>query len=200
MPDRHPYPVTASERAYAGAVIAVRRDQVGMPDGKPAWREVVEHPGAVGVVALDDDDRVLLVEQFRHPVRARLWELPAGLLDVAGEAARDAAARELAEEAGLRADRWSVLLDALTSPGGSDEAIRIYLAEQLSAVPRPVGKAEEADLVARWWPLEQALAAVRVGQIRNAMAVLGLLALSDARSHRARLRPDRADWPDRPGR
>ena len=113
----HEYEVKSSEQVYDGAIIEVRRDDVVMPGGKTASRDVVVHPGAVGVVAYDDEGRILLLHQYRHPVRQRLWELPAGLLDVAGEPASTAAARELAEEAGIAASRWDTLVDTFTSPG-----------------------------------------------------------------------------------
>ena len=123
----HAYEVKSSEPIFDGAIIKVRRDLVTMPGGREAMRDIVSHPGAVGVVAYDGDGRILLLLQYRHAVGQRLWELPAGLLDVAGEAASTAAKRELAEEAGLAADRWETLVDTYTSPGMSNEAIRIFL-------------------------------------------------------------------------
>ena len=134
MGDLDEYETVASETVFEGRIITVRRDEVRMSDGSTSVREIVEHPGAVGIVALDDDGNVVLVNQYRHPVRARLDELPAGLLDVEGEPALTAAQRELAEEARLGADEWHVLVDLQTSPGFSDEAIRIYLARGLHDV------------------------------------------------------------------
>src|SRR5690348_2737769 len=104
------YPLVSSETIYEGRIVALRRDSVRMSDGHEAIREVVVHLGAVGIVAIDADDCVLMVNQYRHPVRQRLDELPAGLLDVPGEPALDAAKRELAEEAGVVADEWNVLI------------------------------------------------------------------------------------------
>lgn len=169
-----------------------------MPDGAVVARDVVEHPGAVGVVALDADGRVGLIEQYRHPVGERLWELPAGLLDVFGESALAAAARELGEEAGLTAGRWDVLVDMLTSPGMTDEAIRVYLARDLQEVERPPGAHEEADLRLAWVPLTDAVTRVLAGKIRNGMACVGLLAAAQAqREGFVHLRAAEAEWPDR---
>src|SRR6185312_6625482 len=119
---------------FEGRVWSVRTDVVDLADGQQVERDVIAHPGAVGIIALDDHLDVLLVRQYRHPVGALLWEPPAGLLDVEGEDPLDAAARELYEEAGYRAREWAVLADTFTSPGGSDEAVRIYLARGLSEV------------------------------------------------------------------
>src|SRR4051794_38651559 len=121
----HDFSVLRSEQVYDGKVISLRRDELAMPGDTTAWRDVVAHPGAVAVVALDDDNAVVVVRQYRHPVRRQLDELPAGLLDVEGEPAVETAKRELAEEAGLAADDWHVLVDVLTTPGMSDEAARI---------------------------------------------------------------------------
>lgn len=198
----HGYAVEDSRVSYRGRIIRVRSDTVRMPQGALAARDVVEHPGAVGVVVLDPADRVLLVSQYRHPVRRRLWELPAGLLDVEGEPAFDAARRELAEEAGLAAGRWQVLADLLTSPGMSDEAVRVYLAEEPVAVARPAGcDDEELELQLSWVPLADAVARVLAGEIENGLACAGLLAAAAWRSGAvAALRPVDAPWPSRPAR
>lgn len=169
-----------------------------MPGDTTSQRDVVVHPGAVGVLALDDEGRVLLVNQYRHPVGRRLDELPAGLLDVDGEASLDAAQRELKEEAGLAARTWHVLVDALTSPGMTDEAIRLYLARDLTSVERDVQEHEEADLTTAWVALEDAVRRVLAGEIENAMACLGILAGDRARRDGfAGLRPADARWPSR---
>jgi 8-oxo-dGTP pyrophosphatase MutT (NUDIX family) len=196
------YPVEERTERFAGKVIRVRTDVVGMPGGSTAARDVVEHPGAVGVVALDPSGRVLLVRQYRHPVGRALWELPAGLLDEPGEPASAAAARELAEEAHLTAGRWDVLVDALTSPGMTDEAIRVFLARGLGepAGERHRGEHEEAELELRWLPLNEAAELALAGGLENAMAVIGVLAAARARqSGYAGLRPADAPWPARPG-
>lgn len=197
------YAVTESVRRFEGRVISLPSDTVTMPGGTTSVRDVVEHPGAVGVVALADDGAVLLIRQWRQPVRGYLWELPAGLLDVEGEPAHVAAARELEEEAGLRAGTWDVLLDVRSSPGMTDEAVRVFLARDVSESPdgRPQGEHEEADLTPRWVDLDAAVAEVQRGETTNALAVLGLLSARVARDAGWEgLRPADAPWPDRPGR
>jgi 8-oxo-dGTP pyrophosphatase MutT (NUDIX family) len=195
----HAHEVVTSDRVYEGRVIAVRRDVVTMPGETTSQRDVVEHPGAVGVVALDNEGRVLLVQQYRHPVGRRLDELPAGLLDVDGEPGVVAAQRELAEEAGLAARTWHVLVDALTSPGMTDEAIRLYLARDVSEVERDVQEHEEAELTTAWVSLDEAVRRVLAGEVENAMCCLGVLAAAAARRDGwARLRPADAPWRSRP--
>ncbi len=196
----HDYEVRSSEPVFDGAIIKVRRDLVAMPGGREAMRDVVAHPGAVGVVAYDERGRILLLSQYRHPVGARLWELPAGLLDIADEPASVAAKRELAEEANLGADRWDTLIDTYTSPGMSNEAIRIFLARGVSELAdRHEGVDEEADLQHEWIELDDAVFRVMHGEITNAMAVAGILATALAReSDFARLRAYDAAWPARP--
>jgi 8-oxo-dGTP pyrophosphatase MutT (NUDIX family) len=192
----HQHAVESSEVVFEGRVISVRKDIVSMPGHTSSQRDVVVHPGAVGVVALDDRGRVLLVTQYRHPVGRRLEELPAGLLDVPGEPALAAAQRELVEEAGLVADTWHVLVDTLTSPGMSDEAIRIFLARGVSEVERDVQEHEEAEMTAEWLDLDLAVRRVLAGEIENAMCVVGLLAADRVvRSDFAGLRPSDAPWP-----
>jgi 8-oxo-dGDP phosphatase len=152
----------------------------------------VHHPGAVAVVALDDEDRVLLLRQYRHPVGEHLWELPAGLRDEDGEPPLETAKRELAEEALLAADRWSLLVTVNNSPGFSDELVQIYLAEGLSAVDRPEGflvEHEEADMTLDRVPLADAVQRVFDGDIRNSSAVAGLLAAAQLRAGSPTLRP-----------
>jgi 8-oxo-dGTP pyrophosphatase MutT (NUDIX family) len=197
----HVYEVKASETVFDGAIIKVRRDLVSMPGGGAAMRDVVGHPGAVGVVAYDERGRLLLLLQYRHPVGQRLWELPAGLLDVAGEPASVAAKRELAEEAGIVAQRWDTLVDTYSSPGMSDEAIRIFLARGISEVAeRYQGVDEEADLELEWVPLDDAVLRVLQGDITNALTVAGILAAAQARgSDFVGLRAADAPWPARPG-
>jgi ADP-ribose pyrophosphatase len=194
-----PYEVVATEPIFRGHVIGLRRDEVRMSDGSLVHREVVEHPGAVGVVALDEDEHVVLVNQYRHPVRRRLDELPAGLLDKDGEAPLDAAHRELAEEAGLRADEWHVLVDLNPSPGMSDEAIRIYLARGLETVDDDFDpEHEEIDLTVSRVPLDDAVDRALRGDITNAAAVAGVLAAKRAKDTGwAHLRPADAPWPSR---
>jgi ADP-ribose pyrophosphatase len=192
MGEPHEFQVLESETVYRGSVITLRRDTVAMPGGATGVREVVEHPGAVAVVAIDDDDRVVLVRQYRHPVGRHLWELPAGLRDADGEPPVETAKRELAEEALLAAARWSLLTTTYSTPGFCDEMVLVYLAEGLRAVDRPDGftvEHEEADMTIERVPLADAVQRVFDGDIRNAIAVIGLLAAARVRSDKPRLRP-----------
>lgn len=193
-----PAPVIGSTLVHTGRIWDLASDEVDLGGGAVVVREYIRHPGAVAVIALDDNERVLLLRQYRHPVRSLLWEPPAGLLDVAGEDLRDAAARELAEEADLRAEHWDVLVDYYTTPGGSDEPIRVFLARGLSAVPhheRHAREDEERDMPVAWTPLDDAVAAVLGGQVHNPSAVVGVLAAAAARAAGwATLRPVDAPW------
>ena len=193
------FDVAASEVVYrSGRVIDVHRDVVVMPTGSTAERDIVLHPGAVGVIALDDAGRVLLLRQYRHPVRQRLWEPPAGLLDEPGEDPLVAAKRELHEEAHVRADRWNVLLDIFTSPGMSSEAVRLYLARDVAASdqPRHEGEDEEADMPVEWVDLDEAVRLVLNGALHNPLTAMGVLATAYARADGfASLRPGDAPWP-----
>ncbi len=189
------FSVVGTRRVFDGRVASVRIDRVVMPGGTLADREVVEHDRAVAVVALDDDDRVVLIEQYRHPLRRRLWELPAGLMDIAAEPAVQTAARELAEETGFAASSWQLLADIAASPGFTDEAVRIFLARGLTEVGRPAGADdEEADLRVVLVPLADAVAAVFDGRIVNAAAVAGLLAASAVAADGVSLRPADDPW------
>lgn len=196
------FSVVSSEPHYAGWVIAVRTDEVRMPSGEIVRRDVISHPGAVAVVALDDDQRVVMVRQYRHPVRRLLLELPAGLLDVAGEPALEAAKRELFEEAALTAHRWDVLADLLSSPGMTDEAIRIYLARDLAEVAhsdRFDGEAEEQTMTVERYSLDDLADRVLNGELVNGPAIAGVLAARAARDRGwTGLRPAGAPWLDRP--
>jgi 8-oxo-dGTP pyrophosphatase MutT (NUDIX family) len=188
----HDFQVLTSEPVYEGRVISLRRDTVAMPGGGDSVREVVHHPGAVAVVALDDAGDVVLLRQYRHPVGRHLWELPAGLRDEDGEPPLETAKRELAEEVQLAAERWSLLVSTNNSPGFSDELVHIYLAEGLSDVDRPDGftvEHEEADMTVDRVPLADAVQRVFDGDIRNASAVAGILAAAQLRASAPRLRP-----------
>ena len=184
----HDFECLDSELLLDAPIIAVRRDRMSMPQGRVASREVVEHFGAVAVVALDGDPHdpsVVLIRQFRTAVGRRLLELPAGLLDIYGEDPWVCAQRELYEEAGLKADTWDLLLDAAASPGFSDEAVRIFLARGVHSVGRPEAHDEEADLEIVTMPLGEAVQAVFDGRVDNAFASLGLLAAWHAVNARA---------------
>jgi ADP-ribose pyrophosphatase len=194
----HAYEVQASDTVYDGRVVSVRRDVVAMPEGGSSQRDVVVHPGAVGVVALRGDE-VLLVNQYRHPVARRLDELPAGLLDVPGEPGLVCAQRELKEEAGYAAATWHVLVDVLTSPGMTDESIRLFLARDLHEVERDVQEHEELEMTAHWVPLVEAVDAALAGELENAACVVGVLAAATSVSRGfAGLRPPDAAWRARP--
>jgi len=195
------FQLASSREVHRGHAFRLAVETWRMPDGSERDRDVVHHTGAVGVVALDERERVLLIRQFRPAVRRHLLELPAGLLDEVGEPASVAAARELAEEADLVAGRWHVLLDAYTSPGMSDEAVRIYLARDVTAAPSPYSRVdEEADLQPRWLPLADAVDLVTRGELTNSLAVLGVLATARARdTDWSGLRPVDAAWDARPG-
>jgi ADP-ribose pyrophosphatase len=199
-PPRHDFAVASSDDIYEGKVMAVRRDEVCMPGGGTAVREILEHAGAVAIAALDADDRLMMIYQYRHAVQRRLWEMPAGLLDHAGEDALETARRELEEEVGLAADEWSVLLDVVPSPGFSDESVRVYLATGLHDVGRPDLGAddEEADLETHWVALADAVAMVFDGAIVNSSTVAAVLAVHAVRTGAAQPRPVDAPWPDRP--
>ena len=194
----HDFATVDSETIYVGKIFALRADEVRMPGGDTARREVVEHYGAVAVLALDDNGNIVMIYQYRHPVGRRLWELPAGLLDMGGEPAHVTAARELEEEAGLSAQNWCVLVDLVTTPGFSDEGVRVYLATGLTDVGRPDAHDEEADLVVRWFPLDEAVRMALSGEIVNTVAVSGILAAYAVREDVDSLRAVDAAWVDRP--
>ena len=199
-PGSHEFAVLSTEDVYAGRIIAVRVDDVAMPGGGQAKREVVEHHGAVAIVALDDDDNVTLIHQYRHPLGRRIWELPAGLIDNLGEDPLSSAKRELVEEVGLAAEHWSVLVDVAASPGFTDEVVRVFLATGLTVVDRELLGDEEADLVARKVPLVEAVGWALAGEIVNGAAVAGLLAAQMVRMSGATTREPDAPWEDLPTR
>lgn len=198
-------PVSSSTVAYHGLVWDVRRDTVDLGDAGPVTREYVEHPGAVLIVALDEIDgvdHVVLIRQYRHPIRTTEWEFPAGLLDLAGEPPWEAAARELREEVDLTADRWDVLLDYYSSPGGLSEPVRIFLARDVreaSDGPAFARVGEEAEIQGLWLPLDDAYAAVLAGQVHNPGAVIGILTAWGAKQAGwSTLRPHDEPWPWHP--
>jgi 8-oxo-dGTP pyrophosphatase MutT (NUDIX family) len=178
------WPVLSTIRQLASRLISVRTDQVRFPDGHSAERTVVTHPGAVAVVAMDDGDQVLMIRQYRHPVGRLLWEIPAGLRDADGESLLENAKRELLEETGYRAREWHTLVDYFTSPGFTDERLRIFLARGTEYVP-DVGyerQDEEKYLVTDWVPVAEALRMALAGKLHNSAAVMGILAAHAARS------------------
>lgn len=179
----HDEPVDAevleSDLVYRGRVWDVRSDTVRYGQGQIV-RQYVAHPGAAAIVAVDDQERVLLIQQYRHPIRHRDWEIPAGLLDIAGESPLESARRELAEEADLQATDWQPLVSIFTTPGGNDEVVHLFLARGLS----PVGEAhhreeEEADIRIEWVPLTDAVTGVLEGRLRNGILATGVLAAAE---------------------
>ena len=168
--------VLRSDLVYQGKVWDVRSDRIRYGDDEIV-RQYVDHTGAVAIVALDDAGRVLLIQQYRHPIRHRDWELPAGLLDVAGEEPLEAARRELAEEADLVAAHWEPLVSSWTTPGGNDEIIHIFLATGVEAAAAAHDREdEEADIRVEWVPLADAVDAVLDGRMRNGILAIGVLA------------------------
>ncbi len=194
--------VISSETPFQGRVTGVRTDEVEMPDGSTARRDYQIHPGSVSILALDEQQRVLIVRQYRHPVRQRLWELPAGLLDVPGENPLHAAQRELYEEAHCKAGEWKVLVDFYTSPGGTDEALRLFLATDLAEAEgdRYAAHGEELEIEIARVPLAELVALVLAGELHNPTLITGTLALHAALTGAGvqSLRPADSAWPARP--
>ncbi|GGY75303.1 NUDIX hydrolase [Streptomyces olivaceoviridis] len=194
--------IRATDTPFVGNKTSVRTDDVVMPDGSVARRDYQVHPGSVAVLALDEEDRVLLINQYRHPVRQKLWEIPAGLLDVPGENPLHAAQRELYEEAHVKAEDWRVLTDVYTTPGGCDEAVRIFLARGLSDAEgeRFAAEHEETDMQHARVPVGELVRRVLAGDLHNNCLVVGVLSLVAARGGDGldALRPADAPWPARP--
>jgi len=183
-----------SREVFSGRVFGIQRDELVLNEAQePILREYMSHPGAVVIVALRGDggeEEILLERQYRHPVRAKLWEVPAGLLDIPGEDPLVGAQRELAEEADLVAQRWDVLLDIFNSPGCSSESIRIFLARELSQTQTPFDREdEEADFEYQWVKLDDAVTAALQGSLHNASTVCAVLATEAARRRGWDLRP-----------
>ena len=196
-----PRPLLESETVYSGPVWDVVKEKFTLTDdGEPLVRDYITHPGAVAILAMNDAGQVLLINQYRHPVRMTLWEIPAGLLDVDGEDFQVGAARELAEEADLVAADWHVLTDLFLSPGSSREALRIYLARGITEVPegqRHTRTHEEAEITTAWVDLDDAVQAALQGRMHSPSAVAAVLAAAVARGNGFRdLRPADAPWPE----
>lgn len=189
LPGRRP--VVSSDTVFEGRVWDVVADVVDLGGPEPVRREYVAHTGAVVVLAVREDRgevEVLVLRQYRHPVGAEDWELPAGLLDVEGEEPVAAARRELAEEADLHAATWEELLSFTTSPGSLGEVITVFVATELSEVPadeRHERQHEEAGMPTAWVCLSDAVAAVLGGQVRNGPLMVSVLALATTRSARS---------------
>ena len=171
--------IVSTDLVYKGAVWDVRSDTVRYGDGEMT-RQYVEHPGAAAVVAIDDDERVVLIQQYRHPLKERDWEIPAGLLDVAGEPPIETAKRELTEEADLAADRWQHLVSMHTTPGGNDEVVHLFLARGLRAVETDFEREhEESDMRLERVPLAEVIDGVLAGRLRNGILATGALAAAE---------------------
>lgn len=184
MTASHTYEVRAQHERFRGPVFRVVTDEVVMPGGQVVDRDYLEHVGAVGVVAIDGDGQVVLIRQYRHALRRHLWEVPAGLIDIPGEALADVAARELAEETDLVAGRLEHLLELHTTPGCSNERIRLYLARDLSPTTSGYERHdEEAELEVRRFPLAEAVRMALTGEITNGPTVAGILAASHVLSN-----------------
>ena len=188
-----------SREVFSGRVFGIQRDELVLNEAQePILREYMSHPGAVVIVALRGDggeEEILLERQYRHPVRAKLWEVPAGLLDIPGEDPLVGAQRELAEEADLVAQRWDVLLDIFNSPGCSSESIRIFLARELSQTQTPFDREdEEADFEYQWVKLDDAVTAALQGSLHNASTVCAVLATEAARRRGWALREVSSPW------
>jgi 8-oxo-dGTP pyrophosphatase MutT (NUDIX family) len=168
--------IVSSKLAYQGVVWDIRSEVFDL-DGKEITREFVDHTGAVAVLAMDADSNVLLIQQYRHPIRSRDWELPAGLLDIPGEDPLVAAKRELEEEVDLVAADWTELVEFYSSPGGSNELIRVYRAKDVSASTETFDRIdEEAGILKRWVPLDEIVAGVLDGRLKNSILAIAVLA------------------------
>jgi 8-oxo-dGTP pyrophosphatase MutT (NUDIX family) len=198
-----PRRLLSTEKVYEGRIWDVVSDSFQLQEtGEALTRDYIEHPGAVAVLPMNANGEILLLRQYRHPVGMDLWEIPAGLLDIEGEDFVVGAARELAEEADLAAGTWNVLADFFNSPGSSSEAIRIYLARDLTDIPhheRHERTDEEAEIEFHWISLDDAVASVLAGRLHNPSAVVGILAAAAARAGGYEgLRPADASWPAHP--
>lgn len=191
--------ILESDVVFAGHVWNIRRDRFEL-EGTEITREYMDHTGAVAVLALDERDRILLIKQYRHPIRMRDWELPAGLLDIHGESPLVAAQRELAEEVDLVAESWSLLTEFMTSPGGSNEVLRVYLARGVSAAPEVFARTEEeAGIEMRWVALDEVVDAVLSRDLQNSILAIAALSAAAGRERGwSTLGDPDAPWPRHP--
>ncbi|MCL1839080.1 MAG: NUDIX hydrolase [Propionibacteriaceae bacterium] len=181
------WPIAHRKQLGIGAIATFVNDTVVTPDGKTIERQFTIHPGAVGIIAWNDADQIAVVKQYRHPIGYELIEPPAGLLDQDNEDFLTGAQRELAEEAGLAAGRWRILVDVFASPGAGEESVRIYLATELTETAAPDGfkaDAEESAMEVCWAARAQLVDAIFAGKIQNPTMVTGILALETARNNR----------------
>lgn len=180
--------VVASRVLHHGHYLTFRVDTIERTDGSRAQREVVGHPGAVAILALDPDDQVLLIRQFRSPAKRALLEVPAGTLDVDPDGGtiedhRLAAPRELEEETGYRAGTWRHLGSFFTAPGFAEELMHLWLATDLRPAHEDrLGPDEDERLVLERRPWRDAVAAIDSGEIADAKSIVALLWLARLRS------------------
>lgn len=197
------WPVNSREVLGTGRVSSFVEEEIDTPSGETIARQFITHPGAVAVVAWrEETDEVAVLRQYRHPVGMELVEIPAGLLDVDGEDWLLGAQRELAEEVELAADRWDVLIDITTTPGSSEESLRIYLARDVRPAARPDGfvlEGEEAHMTWEWVPRQDLVDEILAGRCQSPSLVSGVLAFETARlsGRLEELRPADAQWPIR---
>ncbi len=175
--------VLESELAYEGRITSIRRDKLTRGDGKTFIRETAVVNDAVGIVALDDKDRILLIRQYRHPMGRPVWEIPAGKMDKEGEPPEKTALRELREEADIAAENVELLTMFLNSAGWTTEKTYIYLAEGLRDVPEFERENEEADIEKKWVPLPEAFEKVKTGELDDAKTVIGILLARECRNN-----------------
>lgn len=177
-------PIVATERVFTGAVFTLDRETFDY-NGTELTREYVGHPGAVAVVAVDEDERIAVIKQYRHPVRRQMWEIPAGLRDVVGEDPLEAAKRELAEEVDLTADNWQPLVSFNNSPGGSSELLHVFLATGLHTTETAFERvAEESDMEIGWAHVDVVLDAILARRVGNPSLIIGVLAYAATRGRR----------------
>ena len=199
----NPRPLHRRETVFSGHIFDLLRDEFSLePGGDPMSRDFMRHPGAVAIAAVNDRHELLMINQHRHPLDTDFWEIPAGLLDQEGESPLQAAQRELLEETDLQADTWHTLMEFDNSPGCSTEANRIYLARDLSPVPeseRIPREAEEAEIIRRWVPLEEAVTAVLESRLHSPASNHAILAVWAGLQRGFRdLQDPEAPWPAHP--
>jgi len=168
------YQVVDSRKVFQGKIFTIFVDDVRMPGGKVVEREILAHAGAVGIVPVTADNKVILVEQYRHATKGRIWEIPAGKLD-SEEDPLDCAIRELEEETGAKTDKMEKIAEFYNAPGYSNERFHLYLARVTAIGPAKPDGDEEEDMRVRQVPLAEALSAVDTGEINDAKSIIGLL-------------------------
>ncbi|MGB9112108.1 MAG: NUDIX hydrolase [Acidimicrobiales bacterium] len=177
------FEVTAERELYKASFFSVVADEITAPDGKSFEREIIHHPGAVAIVAMEGDD-VVMIRQYRAPLRRAILEVPAGKLDVPGEPPEECARRELAEEVGRTAAQWTLLGELDNSPGFTDEHTYCFLAEQLTKVERDTQGAEEHFMTVEKMPLSRLWPLVESGELVDAKTIIAMALAERALKHR----------------